>query len=155
MTKTIKELPKSNKELWEVFKNARTPEVGEFQGEYLVRMLTVMPSLHRLKHRKLFLNDAKGTTGRNLLCRNFGWGNFFLEEGTMPEPEKLKVVVINYHAPGNTILTRGIRDMVRAVDGGKLYLGRFNVLICGKFRFLGYFSLTKTERAAEGGTREM
>jgi hypothetical protein len=138
-------LPKSSRDLREVFRNARTPEVTEFHGEYLVRMLTAMPSLHGLKHRKSFRNDQKGTVGKNIVSRNFVWGNFFLEEGTMPGPEKLKVVVINYDAPGNTILTRRIRDLVRAVEGDRLYLGRFNMLINGKLRFLGYFSLTKIE----------
>lgn len=136
-------LPKSNKALWQVFKNGRIPQVREFQGEYLVRMLTMLPSLHRVKHRKSFETDDKGSVGKNILFRNFAWGNFFLEEGALEKPEKLEAVIINYATRKNTCMIRRIRDFVRAVDGDRLYLGRFTMVILGKPVFLGYFSLTK------------
>ena len=140
-------LPKSNRALWQVFKNGRVPLVKEFQGEYLVRMLTNIPSLHRIKHRKSFKATEQGVIGKNILFRNFEWGNFFLEEGDIDKPESLKMVVINYATGQNTFLTRRIRDFVRAVDGKRLYLGRFNIVVLGKPVFLGYFSLTKIEQS--------
>jgi hypothetical protein len=140
------ELPKGNKRLEEVFKKARAPEITEFRGEYAVRMLTRLPSLHWLKHRKSFSRAEGGVTGQNILLRGCSWGEFFLEEGVMPGREQLKVVVINYGTRGNTVVTRGIRDLVRAVDGERLYLGRLNLLIGGRLRFLGYFSLERLER---------
>ncbi len=143
MIKTITILPKSNRALWEVFKNGRTPEIGEFRGAYLVHMLTVLPSLHRLNHRKVFVSAGNEVTGKNIFFRKRGWGHFFLEKSMLDGPQQLQVVVINYRMPGNTILTRNIRDLVRAVDGQRLYLGRFNFLIGRKLVFLGYFSLTK------------
>lgn len=138
-------LPRGDKNLEEVFKKARIPEIMEFRGEYAVRMLTRLPSLHLLKHRKTFRSAERGVAGQNILFRDCRWGSFFLEEGVMPGAEKLKVVVINYGTPGNSMLTRGIRDLVRAVDGDRLYLGRFNLLIRGRLRFLGYFSLERIE----------
>lgn len=140
------ELPKGNKNLEEIFKKARAPEIGEFRGEYAVRMLTRLPSLHLLKHRKSFRRVEGGVTGQNILLRDCRWGEFFLEEGVMPGHEQLKVVVINYGTRGNTVITRGIRDLVRAVEGERLYLGRLNLLIGNRLRFLGYFSLERIER---------
>jgi hypothetical protein len=129
-----------------MFKSGRAPSSIEFIGEYGVDMLTAFPSLRRFAHRKVFEPTARGVAGRNVLFRNLCWGRFFLEEAVMPGPEKLKVVVINYDTGGNTVLTRRIRDYVRAVEGTDLYLGRFSVLLGGKPRFLGYFSLTKVSK---------
>lgn len=145
--KSMTTLPKSDSALWQVFKNGRLPEIGEFQGEYTVRMLTIAPSLHGMKHRKVFFQSKGDVCGKNILFRHLEWGSFFLKETRMQGPERLQVVVINYGRPENTILTRRIRDLVRAVDGDKLYLGRFNILVRGKLRFLGYFSLTKIEQS--------
>ncbi len=54
------------------------------------------------------------------------------------------VIVINYDRRENSFLTNKIRDYVRRIDEN-LYLGRFNYFFRGKPRFLGYFSLTKSD----------
>ncbi len=138
-------LPKTGKELWDAFKNARVPSPAEFEGEYEVDMLTVLPSLRRFAHRKTFEKTGGAVTGRNVLFRSSCWGGFFLEESVIPGPEGLKAVVINYNIRGNTFLTRRIRDYVRSVDGTRVYLGRFTLMVNNKPRFLGYFSLTKID----------
>jgi hypothetical protein len=139
----MRRLPRNDKELAEIFRNAKEPELSEFNGEYEVDMLTKLPSLRRFSHRKVFSVEKDGMAGCNVLFRNQKWGHFFLEEGICHDPGPLKVIVINYDRRENTILTRGIRDFVRCVEDGNLYLGRFNVMLGGKLRFFGFFSLTK------------
>lgn len=114
----------------------------ELRGEYAVRMLTLMPSLHRLGHRKRFFAEGSNPGGTNLFFRSLRWGRFFLEEGLSDDPEPLPVVVINYDVPGNLWPTRTVRDHLREVESGRRYLGRLNVLLQGRLRFLAYFSLS-------------
>lgn len=60
-------LPRSESELTELFKNARTPEITEFRGEYFVDMITRLLSLKKLNHRKIFRPEKGGVSGHNLL----------------------------------------------------------------------------------------
>jgi hypothetical protein len=140
----VMELPKNNRYLSEIFKKARTPEISELNGEYAVDMLTLIPSLKRFEHRKVFYPEDSGVSGYNLLL-NRQWGRFYLEQGTCKEPGSLNVVVINYDKPGNLCITKQVRDHLKCVEDRSLYLGRFNVLLLGKLYFLGYFSLRKVK----------
>lgn len=74
---------------------------------------------------------------------NIKWGRFYLEQGTCKKLGSLSVVVINYDKPGNIYITKRVRDHLRCVEKGDLYLGRFNVLFLDKLYFMGYFSLRK------------
>ena len=56
-------LPKNNYKLTEIFKNARTPKLSEFNGEYFVDMLTILPSLRKFSHRKIFYSENDKTLG--------------------------------------------------------------------------------------------
>jgi hypothetical protein len=132
-------------ELDQAFREARMFDPREPRGEYAVRMLTLMPSLHRLGHRKLFLADRASPGGTNLFFRSLKWGRFFLEEGLSADPAPLPVVVINYDVPGNLRATRTVRDHLREVESGRRYLGRLNVLLQGRLRFLAYFALTRND----------
>ncbi|UCF86591.1 MAG: hypothetical protein JSV71_03665 [Nitrospiraceae bacterium] len=136
------EFPRNNRKLKEIFTNSRTPELSELNGEYSVDMLTLIPSLKRLEHRKVFYPEDAGVTGHNILL-NIKWGRFFLERGTCKDLGHLGVVVINYDRPRNLCITKKVRDHLRCVENGELYLGRFNVLLLDKLYFLGYFSLRK------------
>lgn len=126
-----------------MFRNARTPHPGEFDGEYYVDMLTVVPSFRRFSHKKVFYSGRGRTEGHNVL---FGreWGHFFLEEGICEHVESVGTVIINYNSDKNTFLTRKIRDHVRCIEEEKSYLGRFYYLFRGTLRFSGYFSLSRT-----------
>jgi hypothetical protein len=135
--------PKGNTKLTEIFKKAKTPEISEFNGEYSVDMLTMLPSLRRLSHRKVFYPDNGNILGHNLFFANKKWGHFFLEKGICEELDYLDVTVINYKRDENSFISNRIRDYVRCVKENTIYLGRFNYLFMGKFHFLGYFSLTK------------
>lgn len=117
-------------------------DLRELRGDYAVRMLTLMPSLHRFGHRKRFVPDRAEPGGTNLFFRSLRWGRFFLEEGLSDDPEPLPVVVVNYDVPGNLWPTRAVRDHLRALEAGR-YLGRLNVLLAGRLRFLAYFELTE------------
>jgi hypothetical protein len=132
-------LPRNHSRLTEIFKNARVPDIFEFQGEYLVDMLTVLPSLKNFSHRKTFLTENRQVKGCNILFKKKIWGHFFLEHGTW---RGLDVLVINYARKENSFSFRMI-DYVRCVKKGTLYLGRFNYMLFGKPRFLGYFTLSK------------
>jgi hypothetical protein len=135
--------PKNNKELEEIFKNAQIPEASEFDGEYFVDMLTVLPSLRKLSHRKVFHIENGKALGYNKLFSNRSWGRFFLEEEACKELGSLPAILINYDRPENSLLTNGMRDYVRRIEKGRIYIGRFNYLFMGKLLFLGYFSLIK------------
>lgn len=136
-------LPKDNQELTEIFENARTPKVHEFDGEYYVDMLTTLPSLRRFSHRKVFYAEDNKIVGHNILFNRMKCGNFFLEEGVCRLSDALGVVVINYKRAENSFITNRVMDYVREIKHKNLYLGRFNYLFMGKLRFLGYFSLSK------------
>jgi len=135
-------LPENNQKLNEMFMNARAPEMSEFHGEYLVDMLTMMPSFRRFSHRKVFYSENGNVAGYNILF-NKVWGHFFLEKGVCKKPDSLDVVVINYNRSENTFVTKRIRDHVRCFESGNSYIGRFHYLFMGKEYFLGYFSLSK------------
>lgn len=137
------ELPRNNLKLDDIFKSAAIPDGLELEGEYFVDMLTMITSLRRFSHRKVFYKENGRVLGHNLLLRNLKWGSFFLEEGACGEEGSLKALVINYGRKENSFVSNKIRDHVRCVEKGRLYLGRFNYLIMGKLCFLGYFSLSK------------
>jgi hypothetical protein len=138
-------LPKNNYELKEIFKKVSTPEISEFKGEYWVDMLTILPSLRKFSHHKVFYSENNKVLGYNVLFTNKIWGRFFLEEGICKEVDSVKVVVINYDRIENSFISNRIRDYVRCIEKDALYLGRFNYIFMEKSIFLGYFSLLKTK----------
>ena len=136
-------LPKNNYELNKIFRNLKTSNVSQFKDEYFVDMLTGLPTLRKILHRKVFYHEKNRVLGYNVLLKNMIWGRFFLEEGICKEMDSIKVVVINYNRPENSFISNRIIDHVRCIEENALYLGRFNYLLRGKFFFLGYFSLLK------------
>jgi hypothetical protein len=135
-------LPSSNRELKAIFIQAEKPDISEFSGEYIVDMLTVFPSFKKFSHRKVFYAENNRVSGFNILFSK-RWGQFYLAEGICEKVNSVNVVEINYNVAGNSFIIRKIRDHIRCVVNGALYLGRFNYLLKGKPRFLGYFSLSK------------
>ena len=136
-------LPRNDSELSEIFKTARVPRAQEFHGEYLVDMLTVLPSLKKYSHRKVFYTEHNTVKGYNILFQKKIWGHFFLEHGTYEDEDSLEVLVINYARKENRFFSYRMIDYVRCVENDTLYLGRFNYILFGKPRFLGYFTLLK------------
>jgi len=136
-------LPRNNSQLKKLFRNARAPKITEFDGEYSVDMLTVLPSLKKFSHRKIFYKEDNRILGYNKLFANKIWGRFFLEEGIYEEKDSLKVIVINYDRAENSFISNRIRDQIRCIKDNELYLGRFNIKFMGKLHFSGYFSLSK------------
>lgn len=127
----------------EIFKSAEVPDISEFSGEYTVDMLTILPSLRKFAHRKYFSLENGKVIGYNMLFSKKVWGHFFVEKGVCEELGSMKVAVINYNVPKNPPIFRRMRDEIRCVKKGSLYIGRFNYLIKGKPHFFGYFSLSK------------
>lgn len=132
----------NNKALIKVFKEATVPDIAEFRGEYLVDMLSWLPSFKRFSHRKVFYCVNGKTYGHNVLSGRT-WGYFILEEGVCTDMGSTAAAVINYDRTENTFITRRIRDFVRCVEHGRLYIGRFCYIFSGRPRFLGYFSLSR------------
>ncbi|MFH0857013.1 MAG: hypothetical protein V1860_03895 [bacterium] len=131
----------NNPKLDKIFKNASPAEISDLNGEYYVDMLTgVLPSIRRFSHRKIFYQEDGKTTGCNIVFKNFKWGYFFLETRNFTSEQQ---TAINYAIAENSFLTNKIRDHIKCVEPGKLYIGRFNYLLGGKLYFLGYFSLIK------------
>ncbi len=135
-------LPKTFRELKDVFMHAVPPDPTELKGEYIVDMLTIFPSFKRFSHRKVFYSDNSSVMGHNEL---FGmkWGHFFIEEAFCENVDQKRTIVINYNRRDNSPLIRGIRDQIRCVRKGEFYIGRFNYSFFGRLVFLGYFSLEK------------
>lgn len=136
-------LPKNNHRLGEIFRDASLPDISEFKGEYFVDMLTVLPSLKAFSHRKFFYSQDGKVLGYNILFKRKIWGHFFVEQGVCGEVDSLPAVVIDYQRRENSFISNRIRDYLRCIEKNKLYLGRFNYNLMGKFYFMGYFSLTK------------
>ncbi|UCD15255.1 MAG: hypothetical protein JSV34_05935 [Candidatus Omnitrophota bacterium] len=135
-------LPRDNYRLTEVFKTAGIPSIYEFEGEYVVDMLTVLPSLRKFRHRKVFYTKNSRVLGYNIIFNQKIWGHFFVEEGICPSLGLGKAAVINYDRAQNSSLTNKIRDYIRRLDKAT-FLGRFMYLVLGRQYFLGYFSLSK------------
>ena len=138
-------LPRNNRELDDMFRSAAVPDISDFSGEYFVDMLTVLPSLRMFSHRKVFNADNAGVSGCNIIFRTMTWGRFYLEKGESNALDAIPVIVINYDRADNSIVFRGIRDHVRCLEKGVLYLGRFNYVVTGIPRFMGYFSLSQSK----------
>ncbi|MCK4665176.1 hypothetical protein KAU33_00400 [Candidatus Dependentiae bacterium] len=137
-------LPRNNKKLDQLFQNSTPAKVKDFSsGQFYIDMLTITPTLRWMKHRKVFKQTPGGIFGNNILLKKNNWGNFFLEEKKCIKFPELKVVVINYDSKENSFLSNIIRDEVRYIKAGEIYLGRFNLVLFGKPRFWGYFSMTK------------
>ncbi len=130
------------RELRKIFKDASTPDVSEFNGEYLVDMLTLFPSFKRFSHRKVFYVEDNNILGHNVLF-NKVWGRFFMEEGVCSDIDSVKVAVINYDRSENLFHIRRIRDYIRCMERDSLYIGRVHYTFFGKPYFLSYFSLEK------------
>ncbi|UCB56842.1 MAG: hypothetical protein JSV30_06525 [Candidatus Omnitrophota bacterium] len=135
--------PRSTRKFDEIFKKAHCPAPSELKGEYFVDMLSALPTLRGFFHRKVFIPEGDGVSGYNLLFADKKWGAFFLEKGICNELGSIEAMVINYDREENSFLTNKIRDYIRCIEPGRLYIGRFNYLFMGKLRFLGYFSLSK------------
>lgn len=134
--------PGTHGQLKEIFKGAGAPDIQDLSGEYLVDMLTVFPSFKRFSHRKIIYKSDSRILGHNVLF-NKTWGHFFIEEDVCRSVESVRVAVINYNRAENIFPVRGIRDHLRCVSDGALYIGRFNYSFSGRLYFLGYFSLEK------------
>ena len=133
-------LPQDNHTLTRIFKAAAIPNIADFGGEYFVNMLTGLPNFRRFGHRKIFYEEGNKVSGHNVIMRT--WGHFSLEEG-VSEMDCKGVVVINYNRSENSFISKRIRDHVRCLREGNLYIGRFNYLLMGKLYFVGYFLLSR------------
>ncbi|MDH4028147.1 MAG: hypothetical protein OEU95_04895 [Nitrospirota bacterium] len=131
-----------DRDLKHIFMTATVPAVTEFNGEYLVDMLTVWPSFKRFSHRKIFYRKGSRVAGHNVIL-NKSWGHFIVEQTLCKNIHSAGAALINYNLKENSLLVRGIRDHVRCIIKDDLYIGRFNHMFCGRLCFLGYFSLEK------------
>lgn len=126
--------------LKDLFVESDRSDVNNLVGEYLVDMLTGIPSLRFINHRKVFLRDQGKVVGYNIIFNNLRWGYFFVEES---EFNGLKTILINYDTDKNSFFTKIIRDHIRYDSKHGEYIGRFNIQLFEKLFFFGYFSLKK------------
>jgi hypothetical protein len=132
--------PRDSHSLERIFKSATVPVTTDFIGKYYVNMLTGLPNFRRFGHYKEFYLDCIKILGHNVIRKP--WGHFSLEAG-ISDLDGKGVVVINYDRNENSFISRRIRDHVRCIQEGNLYIGRFNYMLMGKLHFLGYFLLSR------------
>ena len=136
--------PTSYKELNKIFLNASDPVIAELNGEYIVDILSFLPSLKRLSHRKIMYTRAKTQLGHNVLSGRT-WGRFSVSEGSFKESDFLKAVRLNYDREKNFFIIKNIRDYIRRIEDNTLYIGKFYYRIFERSIFIGYFSLEKIQ----------
>ena len=104
------------------------------------KLTGVVPNLRLLGHYKVFYTVDHKVLGYNVVLKP--WGYFRVEMGVLEE-DGTGFLMLNYDVERNTFIMRKVRDQVRCIEAGHLYLGRFNSLLREKLRFMGYFSLTR------------
>lgn len=134
-------LPRRARELELVFDSAPAPEASELSGAYTVDMLTRLPSLKWLGHRKRFFVLEGRPAGHNLLFCGWVWGRFILKPGECGDRGG-PALFIDYGQAGNSFVTRPMRDYVRRVGDGH-YLGRLYYQLGRRRLFLGFFALER------------
>jgi hypothetical protein len=113
---------------------------SDLDGTYYVKMLTgIIPDFSAFGHRKNFRHEGRAVVGENIFWEKTAWGSFRVVVRMWDEGSR---TVIDYDTPQNTF-SRRIRDTIVTVQKGRLYLGKFHLVICGKPRFIGFFTLTK------------
>lgn len=96
-------------------------------------------------HRKQFVKMGDMILGCNLLFDNFHWGWFRVwNDGRAAYEDSRPVLFIDYDVPENNFLTSRIRDFVRTTSDPDVLIGRFNLSLKSRARFLGYFTLTRS-----------
>jgi hypothetical protein len=134
--------PWSYKELNKIFLNAHDPDIDDFQGEYIVDILSWLPSFKSISHRKVIYTEGNRHYGHNVFpCLQ--WGQFLLTEKTLKESGDIKTLMLSYDLMDNFYLIKNIRDYIRCIDKNTLYIGKFYYQIFGYPVFIGYFSLEK------------
>ena len=96
------------------------------------------PDLRILSHRKRFWLDGKNVVGCNVLLTDRKWGYFRVRSGKDLE----RCTVIDYDFPVNTF-THRIVDEVRVTDYANLLIGKFCVVLAGRPRRVGWFTLRR------------
>ncbi len=134
--------PTSYHKLNKIFLNARDPEITELQGEYIVDILSWLPSLKRLNHRKI-INVMENTGRGHNVVMGKTWGRFSVTENTEKESVFHKALKLSYDNQDNSFLIRNIRDYIRCIEDNTLYIGKFFYRIFKRSVFIGYFSLKK------------
>jgi len=118
--------------------------MAELQGEFIVDILSFLPSLKGLSHRKVMFTKGKQGHGHNVLYGRT-WGHFLLTENTFKELGSRKAVQLSYDVEDNFYLIKNIRDYIRCIDEKTLYIGKFYYHLFGHPLFIGYFSLEKIQ----------
>jgi hypothetical protein len=134
--------PLSYNKLDRIFLNARDPDIKDFQGEFSVDILSVLPSFRWLSHRKVIYVENGNHIGHNVLSGK-KWGKFSVSECDLMNTQSVKTLMFNYNMNNNFFLLRGIRDYVRCVERDTLYIGKFSYVIFNIHVLIGYFSLEK------------
>jgi len=136
------QFPWSYKKLHQLFLDASDPDIDDVQGEFIVDMLSFLPSMKWLSHRKIITHDGSRHCGHNTLP-GFTWGRFALTGKTFKKWGSVKTVMFNYDPGKNFFLLKNIRDYIRCIEEKKLYIGKFYYQFFGYPLLIGYFSLEK------------
>jgi hypothetical protein len=138
------------KNLESLFRDGDVPSADQLAeswrvpSEWWVSMLSGLPSLRRLGHRKQLRHVGMGSevVGCNILFKDLRWGHFRLESGASPLDGR-PVLLVNYQVPGNRFPLNRIRDHVRTTVDPWRMIGRFHLRLFGRDRGVGYFELRR------------
>ena len=123
--------------------------IKDLKGEYYVDILTGLPSIRKLNHRKKITIDSKDHRGYNTVFKKKKvFGHFKVEPDTCEELDSLKVIKLDYYVPENSFIMNRMIDRMRCMERKRLYLGRYYLRLFGKHKFMGYFTL---EKITDGG----
>jgi hypothetical protein len=130
---------------------------GACQWRVNMLMGGIYPLGRMVNHRKLFMRTRSvGRTvsrviGCNIFFKSYSWGNFVVQpEFQTTSVDDRTVTLLDYSEPlfNNCIVSR-IRDEIRTTGDDRTLLGRFNLEISARKRFVGFFSLWRGDYVPE------
>ena len=125
------------------FQEAQPRNPDDLSGDYAVHLVAwYLPfPIRFLGHKKVFRQDAEGTTGYNSFLGGLvRTGHFRVERGRAADGAD--VTKISYDVPRNWFFMRPLTDEVREIESGK-FLGRGMMDLFGKPRNVFWFTVTK------------
>ena len=147
-----------------LFRAGNKPESETLLGpngepcEWTVEMLTgPIPDMggKRLRHRKVFERPAANgnvrdgnVRGCNINCSNVHWGAFYVSLSSYNDGDYSDEKPVAYLVYNGGSITRRICDMIRTTNDPNVLIGKFFYKWRGRYRFLGYFTLTRIQPKA-------
>ncbi|MCP4122049.1 MAG: hypothetical protein GY751_09875 [Bacteroidetes bacterium] len=127
----------------EDFQLGTTPEITDFNGDFVVKLeVPVLPAIRFLGHNKHFPSGIEIGGGYNPFLGFFKIGKFRIEKGKSELDDELEVLKIIYDSIENPFFIRPLVDELRQISPD-CYLGRGIYTIFGRRLKVFYFTVIK------------